>query len=70
MAQINVLEVINESVDSALTKAEMENTPKKRISILSGMHRRISAGGNVAPDDRIVLQALEDEIIRLQEEEL
>jgi hypothetical protein len=70
MAQINVLEVINESVDSALTKAEMENTTKNRISILSGMHRRISAGGNVAPDDRIVLQALEDEIIRLQEEEL
>ena len=68
MVQPILLDVINESVDTALEKAKMENTTENRISILSGMHQRLSKNGQVAPEDRSILQAIEDEIIRLQDE--
>lgn len=70
MVQINLIDVLNESVDGALAKAQMENTTANRVNILSGMHQRISKEGNIAPEDRAILQAIEDEIIRLQDETL
>jgi hypothetical protein len=68
MVQINLIDILNESVDGALAKAQTENTTENRVNVLSGMHQRISGQGNIAPEDRAILQAIEDEIIRLQDE--
>lgn len=68
MVQPILLDVINESVDTALEKAKMDNTTENRVSVLSGMHQRLSKSGQVVPEDRSILQAIEDEIVRLQDE--
>jgi hypothetical protein len=70
MVQLNLIGAINESVDAALAKAQIENTTKNRIKILGGMHQRLSMNGQVTLEDRPILQAIEDEIIRLQDETL
>lgn len=61
----DLLTMINDSVDTALTKNNIPDTARSRIDILTGMYQIISKEGIVDSNDRMILQTMEDEIIRL-----
>lgn len=63
-----ILQYVNESVDKAMKKNNIPDTPLQRVDMLSGMYKIISDEGIHEPSDRIILKVIEDEIIRLQEE--
>jgi hypothetical protein len=68
MVQVNLVSAVNESVDAGLAKAGIPDTPHNRIDVLSGMHKKLVEEEPSTYSIRPILIAIEDEIIRLQDE--
>jgi hypothetical protein len=70
VATVNMLEMVNNSVDDAMVKVQMPRTIENRIKVLGSMHATLVKEGLAWDEDRLIAQTIEEEIVRLQDEAL